>query len=371
MYTNIQTENLIRILQDEKYNLKHKQAITQFIQQVTRYTTFTFNDRHYLQKKGLPMGGPLSGTLANIYMANYETAIMENYNHLAEPPLLLRYIDDILILTPTTDMALTIINQLSQQTQLEILATPPNKQATFLDLRIIIHNQQITHTVFYKFASPIRRPFLNSIKKEIQVIKSQILRIWRHNNDDTTLTQQIKQIISFLHFQNSPSKIITAIHEFLKLIQTEQKTYKATHTLCQACTRICKTTHTNILKFTQVEQTLIASRMPLHCLTNCTAILCEIKINKQLFLSPTTSIHNTIHNYQGLLHNITPIGNITPAQLNELVKPIQHLLPTQTIQPREEEIRIHVHPVIQHASHTYGIATMERALKRITSIASL
>jgi hypothetical protein len=373
MYTNIQTHTLINILKHTQHNFKHRAPIINFLKYSMKYTTFIFNKSYYLQERGLPMGSPLSSVLANIYMSAFETAIMQQYNNCTNPPLLLRYIDDILLLTPSMDMATNILTSLSNNTGLEMSHSPSMNQAIFLDLKLIVYGNTILNTTYYKFASPVHRSFLSNLRKEKSTILSQILRVWRQNNNNHLLTQQLCQIISFLHFQQCPKPIIQEIHRFLHPIQTHKQPpqYNANHLLCSLCTQTCKFMNIQVLKFTVIHNTLIASRLPLHCLSACSAILCTTKINNLLFLSPLNSIHDTIHSYYPILSYITPIGNITQYQTNNLLHTIQHLLPSHTIKPCNYNMPAYIHPILHNASSTYGLPTAEKSLKKISNYTRL
>jgi hypothetical protein len=367
MYTNINTQSLIQILQTDKYQFKYKEAILTFINEVTKYTTFQCNNLNFLQKKGLPMGGPLSGTLANIYMSHYEEQVMSQYTHLSHPPYLLRYIDDILILTPSNTISTQIISDLSTATKLRITATSPNKHAVFLDLKIILHNNGIITSTYYKFASPVSRSFFHNPKKETSILISQILRVWRLNNDNDILTQQIHHIFSFLHFQRCPKPILQSLQTFLLPIQKPDKTYSSMHLLCIQCQSSCSSHNTHILKATLINNTLIASRTVLNCLSTCSTILCKTKINKLLFLSPLQTIHDTLTNYNSLLDEVTPIGNINQFNINKLFIHIKHLLPADIIQSHDYTIPVHIFPILHNPSTAYGIKTGEKALKKLSN----
>jgi hypothetical protein len=369
MYTNIQTHTLIQILEHTQHNFQHRTPIINFLKFSMKYTTFIFNKSHFLQKRGLPMGSPLSSVLANIYMSSFETSIMTQYIQYSRPPLLLRYIDDILLLTPSENMATEILTSLKQNTGLEITQSTPANQAIFLDLKLIIHNSAIINTIYYKFASPVHRSFLPNSRKETSTILSQILRVWRQNNNCNLLTQQLHHIISFLQFQHCPKHIIQAIYKFLHPIQTYTKPYRynSSHQLCSLCILTCNTMNIKILKYTLIQNTLIASRLPLNCQSPCSSILCKTKINNLLFLSPLNSIHNTIHSYHSILENITPIGNLTQFQTNTLFHNIRHLMPAHTIQPHNHTIPIHIHAILHNASSIYGLHTAEKSLRKISN----
>jgi hypothetical protein len=371
MYTNIHTPTLLDILNTDEYNFQHKQTILSFLQHTMKYTTFLCNKTHYLQKQGLPMGGPLSGTLANIYVSHFEKDIMSKFSQLQDPPYLFRYIDDILILTPNLSIATQIITDLSRAANLQITSTPLSKHANFLDITIILHNTHVTTSTFYKFASPISRSFFPNQRKETKILCSQLLRVWRLNNDDAILTGQIEHVISFLNFQHCPLLIITALRSFLSPVLKPNRTYSASHLLCPQCFTSSLSHKINISKMTTIGNTLLTSRGAFNCLSICTTILCRTKLNNILFLSPLTTLHDTISNYTHLLHEITPIGNITQFNKNKLFEPVKHLLPANTIQPHDYDIPIHIFPILRNASNIYGIKTNELALKKLTNIQTI
>jgi hypothetical protein len=70
LFTKIPQSDLLHIV-NEKLNdyfqsIDDKIKFMQFLQAIIQYNTFQLHDKYCLQKIGLPMGGPLSGTPANI-----------------------------------------------------------------------------------------------------------------------------------------------------------------------------------------------------------------------------------------------------------------------------------------------------------------
>lgn len=57
---------------------------------------FPFNNKIYKQKRGLPMGNPLSPLLADLFMHDYRT---KHISSVCQPRSLWRYVDDILMIT--------------------------------------------------------------------------------------------------------------------------------------------------------------------------------------------------------------------------------------------------------------------------------
>ena len=59
---------------------------------------FQFKDQYYRQKFGISMGSPLSPVLANLFMEYFETELLPTLSY--QPPLWLRYVDDIILFWP-------------------------------------------------------------------------------------------------------------------------------------------------------------------------------------------------------------------------------------------------------------------------------
>src|SRR5581483_3334762 len=62
-----------------------------------------YGGKAYKQKKGLPMGSPLSPVLANLYMAYLESEVLSS--SFAENIIYVRYLDDILLMSTNVDIA--------------------------------------------------------------------------------------------------------------------------------------------------------------------------------------------------------------------------------------------------------------------------
>ena len=65
-------------------------------------TDFNFNGKTFFQKRGLPMGSPFSPILADIVMDDLEKERLSSLGF--QLPLYLRYVDDILIVAPHTEI---------------------------------------------------------------------------------------------------------------------------------------------------------------------------------------------------------------------------------------------------------------------------
>jgi hypothetical protein len=164
MYTNINTDIILLILSKPDYLLPNKPIFLNFLRHILKYTTFTALNKIYLQKRGLPIGSCLSGTLANIFLDAFERQIIPKYGHNTTYQ---RYIDDILIISQDEHTPNSIFNDISNSTNLKITHTSSYKQVSFLDLHISKNIKgSFNITTYFKFASPVLRPYLRNKRKE-------------------------------------------------------------------------------------------------------------------------------------------------------------------------------------------------------------
>jgi hypothetical protein len=147
------------------------------------------------------MGNPLSGSLANIYLAYFEQLILPKYKE--NIILYKRYIDDVLILSYDQILTEQMVSEIANISNLRLTINTSKQRNVFLDLMIVqtADNSLITYPS-YKYASPIRRSFLNNENRECKVIISQLLRLWRNTNSSLHFTQIIKLVIKYLLMQN-------------------------------------------------------------------------------------------------------------------------------------------------------------------------
>lgn len=146
MYTNIPIDETIEIL--EQQLIDHGTLTRPQINDVIKLTKvtinqnyFQYNNSFYIQEDGLPMGSPLSGLLADIYMNNLETTKILNETNPYKSKLLYwyRYVDDILCLFEGTQIEAEElhkhINSLSSQ--IKFSKEIQNSQINFLDITIL------------------------------------------------------------------------------------------------------------------------------------------------------------------------------------------------------------------------------------------
>jgi hypothetical protein len=101
---------------------------------------FTMDEHKYIQTQGIAMGKSCALSVANIFMAEWERQLTTATQHLPQPLLWRRYIDDIFGLYPgdvtQTQAYMAIANQLHPDIKLDI--TYSHNQVVFLELVIYV-----------------------------------------------------------------------------------------------------------------------------------------------------------------------------------------------------------------------------------------
>ncbi|XP_031346256.1 uncharacterized protein LOC116173113 [Photinus pyralis] len=162
LYTNIPIHNTLSILSDILYNHDSFrknfklnpidiQNLLKLFDLTTQQNFFTFNSKYYQMQDGLPMGSPISGILANIFIDHLENKIklLPEFNNIA---IWNRYVDDIFCIWTGTITELhqfhIDINNLSKiKFTIEI---EQNNKLNFLDLTLHKDNNHIHYNIYRK-----------------------------------------------------------------------------------------------------------------------------------------------------------------------------------------------------------------------------
>ena len=156
---NIPKDEAIVALQEalENSNNFNKDEVTDIIKMVTeivRQNYFEWQGKTYEDPNGLPMGGPLSALLAEIYLIAFEKNKILNDNII--PPKIefyCRYVDDILMALKCTKrqakLLLSNLNKVHDKIKFK-LETEENKIINFLDIKIIRNENKLEFGVYRK-----------------------------------------------------------------------------------------------------------------------------------------------------------------------------------------------------------------------------
>jgi hypothetical protein len=362
LFTRIPQPKLLNIISDEVENrrlLTDENAKVQFMlymQTIINFNIFRVKDDIYLQTTGLPMGGGLSGTLANIYLGVLEKFIVSN------PKILLfnRFMDDILLIsTFSTEELDSFINDLRDIYELPLTMTYNHHCVTFLDMMISLSTSYSLLSIspysrndpIYPLPSLIQK---RGTRKEMNIIKSQILRTWRFSSNDHNFSSKVTTYLQHLMKTPYERSIRRGIFKFLLPVKLSTHFWHTNIVLCKTCQTICSSGNISIIKILPIGSRYISTRQPINCMTpNIYIIIKEMLIFTMELIS---SIHLHLQKTEDIGIIILPIGGLHNHQIMKLLKENDSIYFSQDIQP---EIQInrscHLYDIYRNPSEIIGM----------------
>jgi len=123
----------------------NRETFIDILEKVIKYNTFIVGDDTYLQKKRLPMGGPMSTVLSNIYLGHLES----HFSSLPGILLFNSYVDDLLIISDLAEHNLhKVLQGLENSYKLHLTSSISNTSIVFLDMTLFISPTQNYIRVF-------------------------------------------------------------------------------------------------------------------------------------------------------------------------------------------------------------------------------
>ena len=189
---------------------------------------FTFNNKTYRQKVGVPMGGAASAELADLRMYEIFEGILRNFNNRNCIKLCRRFRDDGFLVMQTSLEEIHRFFEIANQTHphLKFTYEISEESITFLDVTVYKGQRfQSEHVLdiitFIKPTETFQYLDRNSAHPQTVFkgfIKGEIIRYIRNTSDQSNLLKLIQQFKRHLLDRNYPSdEIDTAIHEALCL----------------------------------------------------------------------------------------------------------------------------------------------------------
>jgi hypothetical protein len=319
------------------------------------------------------MGGPLSGTLANIYLGFMERRVI------TIPQILLynRYMDDILVICNYSDQELEqFINQLHSAINLKITASYNKEAVNFLDLSIFLslRNKQISIQPFSRRASYLPVPSLLSrrnILTETNIIKSQVLRIYRQTTDSQSFSSILNKFLSLL-LSNAPHKRIRKkIFKFLMPIKISTHKWTVKIPLCSRCTNTLSSRNLSIRKILKIDNKYLSVKEPINCSTSPIHLISLFK-NSQCHLQQISSLHSFMQTQQIPEDTIfLPIGQLEENKLQRfLVKhpSIIYLDKENLLKSMKKTRPCYLYRVYKRQNKVYGV---KYATKKTSTFSSM
>ena len=125
--------------------------ICSLVELCLKSTFFSYEDAIYEQTDGTAMGSPLSPTVANIFMEDFENTAIATF-HL-QPKIWKRYVDDTFVIMPHNNSSLqeflSHINGLHDRIKFT-MEIENNNSFAFLDVLVSKNNNRLTTTVYRK-----------------------------------------------------------------------------------------------------------------------------------------------------------------------------------------------------------------------------
>lgn len=157
MYSNIPRDELLTVLktkltQSQKFIQEEIEDIVRITKNIINQSYFSYKDKIYYDPEGLPMGGPLSAILAEIYVRHFEEElIMSKTNSFFQKiKFYARYVDDtFMILKCSNRQTKLFLNQLNNLHPKIKFKMEMEKQSklNFLDITVTKHTASKKHSI--------------------------------------------------------------------------------------------------------------------------------------------------------------------------------------------------------------------------------
>jgi hypothetical protein len=367
LFTRIPQDRLLQIITDEIDKVfetsSEKETFISFLKIIIQCNTFQIHDNYCLQKIGLPMGGPLSGTLANIYLGYIENTFVK----LPNLYLYNRYMDDILLITSFTDIEMqNFITFLQTTFQLTITASSNNKSVNFLDMTIslsaskkqfIIHPYSKRRLHYPLPSADMQRGY----NLDSNIIKSQILRTYRFSNDDHNFTKSINKYLEHLLSNKYHRRLRKSIFQFLLPLKKSTHRWSTDIPICSSCLNIITINSIVLLKIIKIDKKYLGIKFPINCNSQNISIMYKDEHSYHLTWIP--SLHHYFHtNLTSTSIHILPLGFLSiPKQKSLLTKfPVIQSSNKDNVMKMNSTHPCHIHPIFKRPSKVYGVPTARK-----------
>ena len=179
-------------LNGRKNKLFPTALIHKFILMVLKSNTLSFGSKLFHQIKGTAMGTPMAVNFANLFMSNFETNMLNDFEEQygTRPKLYLRYIDDIFFVwvgnKADLDTFINFCNSYSEKKQMASKITFKSRYSSnfveFLDMTVRLENNRITTDLFCKPTAKhqyLHRSSFHSPTTIRSLPKTQLIRLRR------------------------------------------------------------------------------------------------------------------------------------------------------------------------------------------------
>ncbi|XP_067122222.1 uncharacterized protein [Centruroides vittatus] len=201
LYPSIKLQPCFCALRDvllSKYNVPaHRKHVLELTHLMCYNSLFRFGNTTYLQKRGVPMGSPISGDLCELVLRRLEREVISRFT----PDIILyrRYVDDVIIIwknEPKVDDFLHSVNDNPYGLTLK-LDQLSDTRVHFLDVTIQLNMNNIETRVYYKPGYlPIYIPAGSEdpYPYKIAAFRALVSRAFTHNSKREDMITELKHI---------------------------------------------------------------------------------------------------------------------------------------------------------------------------------
>lgn len=375
LFTNICQEKLLDIVNvlliENHMNNDERQHFIQYLSIIVKYNTFQVNDFLCWQKIGLPMGGVLSGCLANIFLGFLE----EDLYKLSGIVLYQRYMDDILLITNFSNTQLAyFIDKLKTSFNLSITSSSNHHSVNFLDI-------SITYSpVFQKFLTycyskrhlmfPLPSTlFTRGFVMDKNIIISQILRAWRVSNHTIEFSRSINNFVQYLLSTNYHKKLRTSIFTFLLPLKISSHIWSATFPICSSCENALQFHSISVVKVLNINDKYVSTKQPIKCCSSSIFIIIKQLDIFRLVWIP--SVHWLLRHVKNQLESaiILPVGALKANQLKSFL--FKHtavqFYNKENVLKRKKNYSCNLYNIFHNTKKFYGVPSSFKKVKCVSS----
>lgn len=363
LFTRIPQDKLLdilsNILQPRFPDYEKKSHFLEILKSLIMYNTFQVTDKYCLQTIGLPMGGVLSGTLANIYLGYLEREIH------SLPAILLynRFMDDILLISNYSPNSLTnFICHLKSIFRLNITASINRHSVNFLDMTIskqesLIISPYSKKSVHYPIPSLLTK---RNFTTNVNIILSQILRTWRLSNHSVNFSSTVNHYLPHLAGHKYLHRIRKRIFKFLLPVKISTHKWAVNIPICIFCLQCISQLNISIKKILLINNKIISIKEPVNCHSRSIHLLVQTAVSSHLIFVPSLHEYLLTTNLSSNI-DILPIGKMHDLKLK------QFLLKFNTVEYVNKECIVnkrtsscYAHHFLRHSYDIYGVKTLPK-----------
>ena len=157
LFTNVPLQETIDLISNTIYDknsnanrLPIKKKIFKKLLNLATKGIFLYKGKLYQQIDGVSMGSPLGPTIANFFLAETETRLLQQQFNSA-PKVYFRYVDDIFAIFNNEADSMEFLNRLnSQHKNLQFTMEKSTNTLPFLDMELKIHNNNLQSWIWRK-----------------------------------------------------------------------------------------------------------------------------------------------------------------------------------------------------------------------------